>query len=115
MSHQSDTVGRVAVGLLLVLLGGLFLAGNLDAIDIGPIGRYWPVILIVIGAVKLAGRERPCGGAWLLVAGVVMLLHTLRLLSLHDSWPLFIVAAGLGILVRSVAPGLCEPGAPAEK
>lgn len=115
MSAQSGTAGRLVTGLLLVFLGGLFLANNLDMIDVGPIGRYWPVVLIVMGVAKLSGREHRCGGVWLLVVGVLMLLHSLHVLRLHDSWPLFIVAAGLGILVRSVAPGWCDPRASVEK
>lgn len=115
MTSQTETAGRLVTGLLLVLLGGLFLFHNLDVIDVGPVSRFWPVVLIVLGLAKLAGREHACGGAWLLSVGVLLLLHTLHVLRLHDSWPLFIVAVGLGILVRSVAPGWCDPRPSVEK
>lgn len=53
-------LGRLAAGILLIVLGGVFLF-NLQ-IDILPNvdwGQYWPVILIVIGVVALL---RPAGG-----------------------------------------------------
>ena len=105
MTSTSDLVSRLATGLVLVALGGLFLAHNLNLVDVGPLGRFWPVLLIILGIARMVSR--PCSGAWLLAVGVVMLLHTLDVLRLHESWPLFIVAAGLAILVRGVAPGWC--------
>ena len=105
MTSTSDMTSRVITGLILVVLGGLFLADNLNLIDVGPLGRYWPVLLIVIGAARLTSR--PCSGVWLLFVGVLMLLHTLSILPLRDSWPLFIVAVGLGMMVRGLAPGWC--------
>jgi hypothetical protein len=47
-------LGRLVVGIILIAVGGIFLL-NLQ-IDILPDvdwGRFWPVILIVIGAVAL--------------------------------------------------------------
>jgi hypothetical protein len=38
-------------GVLLILLGGLFLAGTIFSISFG---QWWPVILIVIGALLLS-------------------------------------------------------------
>ena len=105
MTSTSDLAGRLATGLVLVTLGGLFRAHNLDLVDVGPLGRFGPVLLIILGIARMISR--PCRGAWLLVVGVLMLLHTLDVLRLHESWPLFIVAVGLGILMRSLAPGWC--------
>jgi hypothetical protein len=45
--------GRMA-GWILVVLGVLFLLNNFTPIDFG---RFWPVLLIVIGIVLLAGRS----------------------------------------------------------
>ncbi|MBL8154463.1 MAG: hypothetical protein JNM70_09780 [Anaerolineae bacterium] len=47
-------LGRLVVGIILIVIGGVFLV-NLQ-IDILPDvdwGRFWPVILIVIGAAAL--------------------------------------------------------------
>ncbi len=68
----------------------------------------WPVIMIVLGAAKLATARsaRALGGAvtmllvgaWLLVS-----LHGWYGLDWRKSWPLSFVAIGLGQLVRAVA------------
>lgn len=86
----------VTIGLLLIALGGIFLADQLALGD--AFGRYWPALLIVLGIGHLFSRERRGGVPWLLVIGVLMLLHTTDVLRLSDSWPLFIVAAGLGFM-----------------
>jgi hypothetical protein len=106
MRRELDTAGRLLTGVILVLLGGLFLVNNLGVIEIGPIGRYWPFILIVMGLGRMAQPGHRRGGAWLLFLGGLFLLHSFDYLRIHDSWPLFIVAAGVGILWRSVSPRL---------
>lgn len=104
MNLQGETIGRIVTGLVIVLLGGIFLADNLGLIDVGSIGQLWPVILILlgIGSITRPGHRR--GGAWLLFLGALFLLHTFDYLRLRDSWPLFIVAVGVGIIWRSMTP-----------
>ena len=88
----------ITIGLAMVVLGAIFLADQVIFYD--AFGRYWPVLLIVFGIGSLFSRERRNRVPWLLVVGVIMLLHTTDVLTLHDSWPLFIVAAGLGTIWR---------------
>ena len=90
---------QITIGLILIALGGLFLADRVFWLPVDAFSRYWPVILIVLGTGHLFSRERR-GMPWLLVVGGIMLLHTTDVLTLHDSWPLFIVAAGLGSIWR---------------
>jgi len=86
----------ITIGLVMVVLGAIFLADQVIFYD--AFGRYWPVLLIVLGIGNLFSRERRNRVPWLLVVGVIMLLHTTDVLRLGDSWPLFIVAAGLGFM-----------------
>jgi hypothetical protein len=90
----------MAIGLVLIALGGLFLADRVFWLPVDAFSRYWPVILILLGSGHFFSRERRGGMPWLLVVGVIMLLHTTDVLRLNDSWPLFIVAAGLGSIWR---------------
>jgi hypothetical protein len=88
------TTGLIIVVVGLVLLGGQFRMG-LD------FGRLWPLVLIVIGIGRFLTTTpdgRRGNGAWLLFIGVLFLLNNFRILGLGDSWPLFIVAAGLSIM-----------------
>ena len=45
-------------GWILVALGVVFLARNLGWISLDQLGRYWPVILIVVGLGIVMGRGR---------------------------------------------------------
>ena len=54
--HDQDTVSLMA-GLLLVLIAGLFLLGDLTSVDLD--GRWmWPAALIVVGGVGLLSTLR---------------------------------------------------------
>jgi len=87
---------QITIGLVMIALGGLFLADQVLWLPVDAFSQYWPVILILFGVGHLFSPERRGGMPWLLVVGLIMLLHTTDTLRLHDSWPLFIVAAGLG-------------------
>jgi hypothetical protein len=90
----------LTTGVLVIAIGVLLLAGQLDA---GwHFGRLWPVILIVIGLgryLSIGEDGRRGSGFWLLLLGGIFLLNNFRILMLHDSWPLFIVAAGVSIIL----------------
>jgi len=36
-------------GVLLIVIGALFLLGNLDVFEIDSVARFWPVLLVVLG------------------------------------------------------------------
>lgn len=50
--------GTTLGGLILVTLGVVFLARNLGWVSLESLHRYWPVLLIVLGAAMLLGRGR---------------------------------------------------------
>jgi hypothetical protein len=92
---------QVATGLMLILLGLVFLGQRLDIVPNLDLMRVWPVFLLVTGLVRFfEPREdgRRGGGAWMIFLGVLFLLHTYDIFRLDDSWPLFIVAGGVSIL-----------------
>jgi len=47
----------LAIGVVLVVIGAIFLLESLDVIDAG-INELWPLILIAIGLVIVYGRVR---------------------------------------------------------
>jgi hypothetical protein len=54
---QNRYTGRAPVGpVILILIGVLFLLDSLHLIEFREIGRFWPVILIVVGAYMLYNR-----------------------------------------------------------
>lgn len=54
-AHRVDPA--VLAGLLLVIIGVLFLLGNLDLLAWLHWARFWPLILILIGLVLLLRRQ----------------------------------------------------------
>jgi len=57
-SQRPDAImtGRLIVGGVLVLLGGIFLLQNVYHFNI--MAQAWPLILIVVGIAILFGRKR---------------------------------------------------------
>jgi hypothetical protein len=54
MSTSQSKAGSMAGPFILIAIGVLFLIHNLTQFNIFHlIGRYWPLILIVVGVVKL--------------------------------------------------------------
>ncbi len=54
---QNRRTGRVPVGpILLIAIGVLYLLNSLNLVDFREISRFWPVILILIGAYMLYNR-----------------------------------------------------------
>ncbi|MGA8025500.1 MAG: DUF5668 domain-containing protein [Bryobacteraceae bacterium] len=57
LMSQSRYAGRAPIGpIFLILIGVLFLLDSLHLIEFRQVGRFWPVILIVVGAYMLYSR-----------------------------------------------------------
>lgn len=106
MSGVKDYQGRIFTGLLIILVGVLFLLGNLGKLDIGDVfSTYWPLILIFIGIWHLIvhGFGRAGFGIVLIVIGAFFMLVNWDILEgrlWFYSWPLLIIAAGLWLIFK---------------
>ena len=101
---ERNQSSQVIAGVLLIALGLIFLGQRLELISGLDITRLWPLILLVIGAGKFFGPRaegQPRSGMWLMFLGVLFLAHTNRVMTIDRSWPLFIVAGGVSILLGS--------------
>ena len=90
-------------GILLIGIGLMFLASNLGSLPEFDWARSWPLVLVVIGVAQLFSGdvEGRIGGLTLILTGAIFLGHTYRVVRLHDSWPLFIVIAGISVMFGS--------------
>lgn len=96
---------RVVFGLMLIVIGVALLANQLH-LDWAPdIRRLWPVVFYALAVGHLASERGPLLTArvlWFLFLGTIFLLHTHRVLSLRESWPLFVVVAGVALLMDAL-------------
>jgi LiaF transmembrane domain len=118
MEHKQAS--QVTIGVIMIVLGLIFLGERLTVVPAVDIGRLWPVILIIFGVGRMVAPHRATpdpvtgrvpvlsrvwAGFWFLFLGVLFLLDNYDVLGLDQSWPLFIVAGGLSMLLgRRHAP-----------
>src|SRR5437899_2650381 len=100
--------GRLGWGLLLMLLGALFMLERYGWIPEWSSFHWWPLIVMFIGLWRLIRptRARHVGsgvtllllGGWFLAAS-----NDWHGLDWHNSWPLALVAVGAGMVARAIA------------
>jgi len=109
---------QLIFGLVIVLAGVLFTLDNLGIIQAEAFTRYWPVALVLFGALRLAQARTGAGvlsGLLFLVIGIWLLLEALTDFRVHleDIWPLLLVILGSylvwqGLSTRAASPALRE-------
>ena len=113
MEARKSFSAHMLIGSFLVLAGGALLLENFGVIDIGPIWRFWPLILIGLGIIRIREATSRAGqgtGVWLLLLGLWFAVTTLHIggLTFSDTWPAIFIAIGLSMLWKSLPdfPGL---------
>ncbi len=102
---QAGSADRFIPAIVLIGIGALFLLNNLHLVYFHDIFRYWPVILIAVGLVKLVdstGNEGRIAGGILVGVGGIFMAQTLGYLTvgIFDLWPVVLIAAGVWLLVE---------------
>ena len=91
------------VGIILIVIGGLFILDTFDIMNFGnAFSTWWPLIFIIIGLLKIKGSEKS-SGIILLIIGVIFLLSTLDIIywsSVWRFWPLILIFIGISMLMR---------------
>jgi hypothetical protein len=100
-------MGRLMVGVVLVLFGVLWTLDNLGLSLAGQLLHWWPVLLVVYGVIRLTGTgmpRSPLQGAFF--AGVGMLLVIARIahlpVGLGVFFPLLTIFAGVSFVRRAL-------------
>lgn len=105
---------KLIVGLFFTAVGILLTADNFDLIDADDYLRFWPVVLVAAGLVKLAEPRGPrIVGGLLTLVGAGLLADTLGWVefSTFDLWPLVLIAIG-GLLIARALGFSPEASAP---
>lgn len=110
MTAQRNASGRIFWGLVLIIIGLLFLFDRMGQIDFSDLFfRYWPLILILAGLWHLVANNfrNAAGGVVLIIVGGIFMLDKLEILersAWHYLWPLLLIVLGIWILL-GMAPG----------
>lgn len=101
---ETERRGQVVAGLAFVVVGALLASQQILHWRELEFGQLWPIIVIAMGVHKtwtgLSRRDGTAGwGISLMLNGTILLMHTEGVLPLSRSWPLFIVAHGIGMLL----------------
>jgi len=96
---------HVLFGTLLMLLGSLFLLDRLDIVAPWVPGLWVPIFLVLFGLTRIVWPSHPSkqsGGVWIALVGGILLLDNLGVLTISESWPVFVIMAGLMMTFRAV-------------
>ena len=119
--NRSDNVFRITprliVGLGILSFGLLWTLDNLDILEARPIMRWWPVVLVLIGLVKLFDpRSNKAAGVIFLVIGAALLVRRVYWFDIDfsDLIPLAIALLGAKLVWDAVARRQRPAGVPGE-
>ena len=104
--------GSLLWGTALIIMGVLFMLQEFDVLEFREVmSRYWPMIIVFLGASKLFDKATVWSGLWLLTIGVWMQAARLQAfgLTFGSSWPLLMIVFGAGVIVRAIIE-MKQPG-----
>ncbi len=97
---------RIWFGVILVILGGLFLMDNFGLFwfDLRPLVFSWHSILLIVGIVILINHKNNPAGYILIAIGLIgTLRHTVPYFfdfDFSDLWPIFILLVGVWLIFK---------------
>lgn len=97
---DSSNRKRAILGIILVIIGSIFLLDNLGFdIDLPWYIFRWPIVFIIIGVINLlSGNPRP---AFLFFGlGVLFYLNLFDVLEIRDYWPIILIIVGIMFIFR---------------
>lgn len=97
---------QMVLGVLVIVMGLLFLLDNLDILDVHRAISFWPMVFIIAGVVKLYDTQTRGGqlvGATLVGLGVLITLDRMDVIdfNVRTMWPLFFIGFGIYTIYRA--------------
>jgi hypothetical protein len=117
----NERVARVAltpklvIGASIALAGVLLTLDNLDLLDAGAVLRFWPSVLIVVGALMVSRTNQGGGrmsGTLIMFVGLWLLLNTLDIVDVSIwelFWPIVLILVGSSLVMQTLNRGRERP------
>ena len=107
-------------GFVFLAIGLVFLLGNMGFLNVHSILRFWPVILIAGGILKMVESRdeyRTGSGVFWIVVGLLFLMGNFNILRIafRDLWPVVLIGLGVSMLWRSAMASRYRDGLVAEE
>jgi hypothetical protein len=104
---EGGSAQRLIPALVLISIGAFFLLNNLHFVYFREVVRYWPVILIAAGLVKMVDSNyqggRVAGGIMITIGGLFLVKNMgFVSFSVGELWPLILIGAGFLMLYQRV-------------
>jgi predicted membrane protein len=103
---HTSSHGHIVLGIIILLVGTLFLLENLGYFYVGDIWQFWPVILIALGIGRILDSRSLNSALWGATVGgigLILLANNLDYLPWrlwHFVWPALLILWGLILLLR---------------
>ncbi len=103
---------QVIIGVIIIAVGVIFLAGNYGLLNAHLVLSYWPVPILVLGAVTIINADsnaRRMFGAFIVLIGVWGSSHQIWGIPFRvwNLWPAILIGIGIMFVLRSRA-GMLE-------
>jgi len=94
--RDRNSYGGMIPGTIILAVGIIFLLDSLGYVRARSFLQFWPAILILIGAAKIARNDARIWGVLLLLFGIFLQLNELGIghFTWGQFWPLLLIAAG---------------------
>lgn len=107
-NEKPDRRQPITTGLVLIALGGLFFADSRGWLHLQQWQSYWPALIGLVGLAQMVGARdagQMAKGGFLIFLSVWLYasIENLWGLDFSNSWPLILIAVGLGKIATGLA------------
>jgi predicted membrane protein len=107
MHGRQPVATRLLFGIVLTVLGTVFILDQMGLVQAGEFWRFWPLALVAFGLIKLFQPGRASGrmfGILLIIAGIWLQLDKIGFMvfSFEYFWPVMLVFFGLSLIFGSL-------------
>jgi predicted membrane protein len=106
---------KLVIGASIALAGVVLTLDNLDLLNARTVLRFWPAVLVVVGALMLSRTNQGGGrtsGTLIMFVGIWLLLNTLNIIDVSIwelFWPIVLILIGTSLVLQTLNRGRERP------